>query len=204
MPSTLDFTPRIDNDADLRQNVADWVDCSTVDPLSWEEWVVVQSDVGDRFSEQFEELRQRVALPAGKYALLLGASRRTLYHWLETGRPREVAAETLELLVTWSNRLSHHVSSVELERLFDPAVPGSPGEYLIRLGRDEAEDRVWEIVEDVSRPRKARRLEELADDMAGEPPKASPEELKAALDAMSTPREPVAIPPQSEPPELTY
>lgn len=205
MPSNIGVTALsgVDSGDFHRRFQIEWQDCSTA-AIEVPVWSAPEVDLGEQFRKQFKELRNRADLPAETYALLLGASRRTLYHWLQTGRPREEAAETLELLAAWSSRLAHYVSGGELERLLDPKVPGSLGEYLIRKGRDVAEERSWEIVEEVSRPRKARRLEVLADYPSGEPPSASPEELKAALAAMATSREPVSRPPQGEPPELTY
>lgn len=162
------------------------------------------SDTGAVFAERFEALRQRLRLPVQKYARLLGTSRRTLYHWLETDRPQDFAVDRIDRLAEWVAELERHLTAAEIQRLLDPEAADSLGALLVDEGFDAAADRLRLLTEEAHRPRTARQLASLADDPTGEPPTSTPEELRAAFAAFATPRRPVRPPVKSEPPELTY
>lgn len=220
MASASLLTPRADQEADTLI-LAPWHDQSSVD-VTLAVWPATEAVVGGtrfapdapdvvalfataRFAERVEALRTRVRLPAQKYARLLGVSRRTLYHWLETGRSPARAVDRVEHLNAWVDELERHLSAGEIERLLDPDEPESIGALLVDHGVDAAAERVRLVAGEASRPRQARRLDTLADDPEGEPPTATPDELRAAFAAFAAPRR--AAPRtcgESEPPELTH
>lgn len=158
---------------------------------------------GARFAARFEALRGRLRLPIQKYARLLGTSRRTLYHWLETDRPQPLALDRIERLAEWVAELERHLTLAEIQLMLDPDTADSLGALLLGKGLDAAAERV-RVVTEAHRPRRAHRLDVLADDPAGEPPTATAEELRMAFAAFAQPRPSVLRSAESEPPELTY
>lgn len=163
----------------------------------------VSAAAGVHFAELFEALRMRVRLPVQKYAQLLGTSRRTLYNWLETERPRGVAVDRIERISELVDALERHVSTSEIQELLDPEVADSLGALLLDQGFDAASERVRLLIEAADRPRIALRLDALADEAEGEPPGATADELRAAFAAFGEQRPPRPSP-KYPPPELTH
>lgn len=163
----------------------------------------VSTAAGVHFAERFEALRRRVRLPVQKYAKLLGTSRRTLYHWLETERPREAAVDRIERISELVDALERHVATSEIQELLDPEVADSLGALLLDQGFDAASERVRLLIEAADRPRIALRLDALEDEAEGEPPGATADELQVAFAAFGEQRPPRPSP-RTQPPELTH
>lgn len=214
MPSAELLTPLVDARQDQRILLL-WADASSVGaPAVLRErgkvldlWLseVVRQPEAARFAECFYGLREQVRLPAEKYARLLGVSRRTLYNWLETGRPADQAVYLVERLGSWVDELEPYLTASDLRQLLDPEVAGSIGALLASQELDAAAELVRAVADEASRPRRARRLGVLADDPHGEPPSVTADELQAAFSAFTSPRPASAQPGgDTEPPELTY
>jgi transcriptional regulator with XRE-family HTH domain len=208
MPSAELLTPLVDGERDDSIFLL-WDDASTACPPATPrrrfDVDVLPSLSAPWFAERFEALRSRVRLPAEKYARLLGVSRRTLYHWRADGRPSAEAIDLVEHLSAWVDELERHVSASDIQQLLDPEREGSVGALLASHDLDAAADRFRHVAEEAARPRPALRLDVLADDPAGNPPSATPDELRAALEAFARPRRGAARPgAQTEPPELTH
>ena len=142
------------------------------------------------FAERFQDLRERLRLPVQKYALLLGTSRRTLYHWLETGRAQEQAIWRVERLSEWVAEIGDRLPPDELLRLMDPDLPDSIAATLITHGDEAAAERLRELSAAIDQPRRARRLPELADGIAEEPPTLADADLRAGLSMFAAVRQP--------------
>jgi len=144
------------------------------------------------FAELFQNLRERLRLPVQKYAVLLGTSRRTLYHWLETGRPQEQALWRIERLAEWIAEIEDRLPPAEVRRLMDPDLPDSIAATLINQGDEAAGEQLRQLAAATEQPRRARRLPALAiDETAAEPPTLADDEFRAALSAFASPRDAV-------------
>jgi hypothetical protein len=156
------------------------------------------------FAERFEALRARLRLPVHKYAVLLGTTRRTLYHWLETGRPQQAAIDRLNQIAEWVSILERSRSPSELLGLLDPDATGSIGEVLVQSGEEAAANSVA-ILATPAQPLVSRRLDRLANDDIAEPPFVmTANDVRTALTRFATPRARADAPPVLwTPPELT-
>jgi hypothetical protein len=156
------------------------------------------------FADQFKALRARLQLPVQKYALLLGTSRRTLYHWLDTNRPQDAAISRLERLSVWIDEIEHHVPKHELQRLFDPDFPESLGAILLTEGEDAALEQIRALTSPETVLLPSRRLDAVTEDLAdSDVPSLAPGELATALAAFAAPRQAIPQAVYWEPPELT-
>jgi hypothetical protein len=140
------------------------------------------------FADLFQDLRERLRLPVQTYAVLLGTSRRTLYHWLETGRAQEQALWRIERLAEWIPEMEGRFAPAEVRRLMDPDLPDSIATTLIREGDHAAAERLRRLIAATDQPQRARRLPALAVERAGEPPTLGDDEFRAALSVFASAR----------------
>lgn len=140
------------------------------------------------FADLFQELRERLRLPVQTYAILLGTSRRTLYHWLETGRPQEQALWRIERLTELIAGIEGRFAPAEVRRLMDPDLSGSIAAALIAEGDEAAAERLRQLLAATDQPRRARRLPALTVEGTGEPPTLGDDEFRAALSAFASAR----------------
>ena len=142
------------------------------------------------FADLFQELRERLRLPVQTYAVLLGTSRRTLYHWLETGRAQEQALWRIERLAELIAEIEGRFEPAEVRRLMDPDLSDSIAAALITEGNEAAVERLRQLLAATHQPRRARRLPALAAEGTGEPPTLGDDEFRAALSAFASARAP--------------
>lgn len=163
----------------------DWL--ASAEPMLSHVWGPVPLPSGS-FPSIFDRVRESTSLPMAGLAVLIGAPRRTLYHWRSTGHAPEPALGRLHRVSRWINEVQERGPGIPLREEFDPAKDNTIGALLIEGRDDEALERRLDLLLEPKRPKRARRVtgerELETEDLA-----LSSDEWTAALRAFSTPRD---------------
>lgn len=160
----------------------DWL--ANVRPMIGHVWAPVR--VSTPFPSLFDRVRKSTSLPMAGLAVLVGAPRRTVYHWRATGHAPEPAVGRLQRLFRWISEVEQRAPGISLRQEFDPARADTLGALLNEGCHDDALEQRLNLLLEPKQPKRARLVtgeqQSATEDLA-----LSSEEWAAALRAYSEP-----------------